>query len=234
MQQPRIAPTVGDAYRIVTDGCGAEWNFAEVLRRSREQEHGGDIEGACNTRFEAFQRLMEIIPDNKEMSLDWEDATSQEALALISCSAVDHFLVGDFEMCAGMLELLLELDPEDHLEASKMLAYCYIALEDHELFDEVIYDINDKYPEKEILVMWSEFRRKGVIPDGEYRRFRTKFPAFFREFIADEHPVNEEYVREIEVEKPPKEILAREMWLQTEHLWMMFPGFIEALKVKAQ
>ena len=37
------------------------------------------------------------------------------ALELIRASAIDHFLINDFEMSAALLELLLELDPEDHL-----------------------------------------------------------------------------------------------------------------------
>ena len=54
-------------------------------------------------------------------------------LELLKRSAIDHFLVGDFEMAAGMMEMLLDMDPEDHLETTKPLAFCYLALEDYEL-----------------------------------------------------------------------------------------------------
>ncbi len=60
-----------------------------------------------------------------------------------------------------MLELLLELDPEDHLEAIILLAFNYLAMEEYELFDEVSNDISDKYACKEVLTMWAAFRRSG-------------------------------------------------------------------------
>lgn len=49
------------------------------------------------------------------MNLEWNHAI-RAALELIRASAIDHFLINDFEMSAALLELLLELDPEDHLE----------------------------------------------------------------------------------------------------------------------
>lgn len=37
-----------------------------------------------------------------------------------------------------------------------------MALAEYELFDEIVNDISDKYPEKEILKMWSEYRQTNV------------------------------------------------------------------------
>lgn len=222
-----LQPTVDNSFRIVYDS--PKLDLGEALRLSQSQESQGQIEKACNTRFEAFQILMEMMPDD-EITLDWEDKNNQNALLLIHYSAIDHFLVGDFEMCAAMLELILELDPEDHLEATKRLAYTYVALEEYELFDEVINDISDKYADKELLNMWSEFRRRGVIPDGELIRFKKSFKAYYDEFRAEEHLVSEEYLSDIESEHPKRETLARELWLQTEHLWTLHPEFIAELK----
>jgi hypothetical protein len=42
--------------------------------------------------------------------------------------------------------------------------------------------------------------------------------------------VSDEYLNDIESEHPSRESQARELWLQTEHLWTQFPGFIEALQ----
>ncbi len=228
-----LNPTAENTYKIVYPaGRDNEYpyDFGHALTVSREQERQGEIETACNTRYAAFQRLLEVIPDDEEVTLEWEDANNQSAMLLVSCSAIDHFLIGDFEMCAAMLELLLELDPEDHLEATKMLAYSYVALGEYELFDEVINDISDKYPEKEILKLWSEFRKTGTLPQGELIYFRKNFSVFFKEFTADKHEITPEYLADIESERPSRETLARELWLQTEHLWTLFPGFIEALK----
>ncbi len=232
MKRAELRPTPDNTFRIIytQDGTGIPCDFGEALGRSQSQEEQGDIQGACNTRFEAFQQLMELIPDSTDMELDWEDDNNRDAMLLLSFSAIDHFLIGDFEMCAAMLEMLLELDPEDHLDASKRLAYAYVALEDYDSFDEVINDVSDKYADKELLALWSEFRRSGTIPPGELRHFKKNFSTYYDEFTSDEHPVDEPYLADIEKDRPSKESLARELWLQTEHLWKIFPGFIEALR----
>ncbi|MCD8172662.1 MAG: tetratricopeptide repeat protein [Alistipes sp.] len=232
MKRAELRPTPDNTFRIIytQDGPGIPCDFGEALGRSQLQEEQGDIQGACNTRFEAFQQLMELIPDSTDMELDWEDDNNRDAMLLLSFSAIDHFLIGDFEMCAAMLEMLLELDPEDHLDASKRLAYAYVALEDYDSFDEVINDVSDKYADKELLALWSEFRRRGTIPPGELRHFKKNFSTYYDEFTSGEHPVDEPYLTDIEKDRPSKESLARELWLQTEHLWKIFPGFIEALR----
>lgn len=231
---PLLQPTTENAYVLLYPDAqtrrNEDYDFAAILAKSHEYERAGDVEKACNTRYDAFKRLMEIIPEDEEIILDWESEDNQAAMELIRCSGIDHFLVGDFEMAAGMMEMLLEFDPEDHLEATQPLAFCYLALEEFELFDEIINDISDKYPEKEILKLWSEFRRNGKLPIGELIHFKKSFPVFFKEFIAGSHDVTAEYIADIESDKPSREALAREMWLQTEHLWSAFPGFIEALK----
>ena len=173
---------------------------------------------------------MESIPDDEEITLEWDCVENQNVLLLINYSAIDHFLVGDFEMCAAMLELILELDPEDHLEATKRLAYSYIAIEEYELYDEIINDISDKHVDKELLSIWSEYRRTGKIAEGEMIRFKRSFKAYYEEFRLAEHPVTDEYLNDIESERPSKESLARELWLQTEHLWTLHPDFISELK----
>lgn len=234
MIEPIFKPTALNTYIIEhPEGISAEYIFSEQLSLSRRLALDGDIEGACNVRFKAFQRLVDIIPDEDEVVLDWEDQNSQAALEIIHASAIDHFLVGDFEMSAGMAEILTDLDPEDHFEATKIMAYTYVAMGEYELFDEIINDISDKYPEKDILKMWSDFRRDGAIVDGELRHFKRSFPIFFGEFVAAEHPVDEAYITDIESEHPKRETLARELWLQTEHLWTLFPDFIEELKKMA-
>lgn len=229
---PQFRPTADNTYVIFYPcaGTDASYDFPAILSGARECEQDGRIEQACNMRYDAVKRLVEILPDEDEVVLDWDEADNRTVLRLVRGSAIDHFLVGDFEMAAGMLEMLLDLDPEDHLEATNPLAYCYIALGEFELFDEIVNDISDKYPEKEILKMWSEFRSKGVLPAGELIYFKKNFPVFYREFVADSHEITEEYLHDIESERPSKEALARELWLQTEHLWAQFPGFIEALK----
>ena len=193
-------------------------------------KQAGRVEEACNERFQAFQRLAELIPEQEEVILEWNHRNSRAALELIEASAIDHFLINDFEMSAALLEMLLELDPEDHLEGSELLAFDYLAMDEQELFDEVINDISDKCASRELLLLWSAYRRDGRLPEGELQRFRTRFAPYFAEFTAAEHPADEAYLRDIESEHPSVAAQARELWLRTENLWVLWPGFIEALR----
>ena len=206
MQKAYLEPTPDQTFEVVGEGpC----NFEKVLARSREMQAAGDIEGACNERFQAFQRLAELIPEDEEINLEWNHRNSRAALELIFASAIDHFLINDFEMSAALLEMLLELDPEDHLEGSELLAFNYLAMDEQELFDEVINDVSDKHPGREVLLLWSVFRRDGRLPEGELQRFRTRFAPFFAEFTADEHPADEAYLRDIGSERPSPAAQAR-------------------------
>lgn len=227
-----LRPTVDQTYIIEYAPCdgGEKFTFTESLNRSRKMEDEGDFQQACDIRFKAFQRLAELIPDEETVELSWENDECQSAMLILYCSGIDHFLIGDWEMSTAMFELLLDLDPEDHLEASVKLAYNYIALGEFDSFDEVLNDVNDKLVDKTLLTLWSEFRRNGKIPAGEKIRLMKHFAPYYNEFMADQHPVDETYMTEIAKDNPSKEALARESWLQTEHLWRIFPGFIEALR----
>lgn len=227
MQKAMLNPTPDQTFEVIGEG---PYDFSRVLRHSRELQQAGRIEEACNERFQAFQRLAELIPEQEEVILEWNHRNSRAALELIEASAIDHFLINDFEMSAALLEMLLELDPEDHLEGSELLAFDYLAMDEQELFDEVINDISDKCASRELLLLWSAYRRDGRLPQGELQRFRTRFAPYFAEFTAAEHPADEAYLRDIESEHPSVAAQARELWLRTENLWVLWPGFIEALR----
>ena len=227
MRKASLNPTADQTFEVVGEG---PYDFARVLDRARKMQEAGDVEGACNERFRAVQRLAELIPDDEEVNLEWTHRNSRAALELVRASAIDHFLINDFEMSAALLELLLELDPEDHLEGSELLAFDYLAMDEQELFDEVINDESDKCASRELLLLWSAYRRDGRLPEGELKRFRTRFAPYFAEFTAAEHPADETYLRDIESERPSQAAQARELWLQTENLWTLWPGFVEALQ----
>ena len=130
-----LKPTPNQTFEIIGHG---EYDFGTILHHSyelQEQEH--NIEAACNERFHAFQRIVEMIPEDEEIILEWEHTNTRAALELIYASAVDHFLINDFEMAAGMFEMLLDLDPEDHTGCITTLAFCYVAMEEYELFDDI-------------------------------------------------------------------------------------------------
>ena len=231
MSHAELLPNPDQTFRIVaTDDPDGLYNFRRVTDAAHRQERAGDIEGACDTRYKAFRRIYDLLPDDEETILDWHDDNSRAAVMLVNYSAIDHFLVGDWEMAAAMFELVLEIDPEDHLEATTRLAYTYIAMGEEESFDEIVNDISDKHADRQLLMLWSEWRRAGRLPEGNLVRFKTRFAPWFREFTADEHPVSPEYLADIDSPNPSPEALARELWLQTEHLWTLFPDFIERLR----
>lgn len=227
MQKAFLNPTPDQTFEVVGQG---NYDFAKILAHSRELQIAGDVAGACESRFQAFQRLAGLIPDDEPVNLEWNHRNSRAALELIHASAIDHFLIDDFEMSAAMLEMLLDLDPEDHLEGSELLAFDYLAMDEDELFDEVINDVPDKSASRELLLLWSAYKRDGRLPEGELKRFKNRFTPFFAEFTAPEHPADEAYLRDIESERPTVAAQARELWLRTENLWALWPGFIEALR----
>lgn len=227
MQKPQLNPTPDQTFELIGSG---PYDFVKILAESRRRQQQGEVEEACNDRFQAFQRLMALLPDEEEVILEWNHPNSRAALELLRATAIDHFLIDDFEMSAAMLELLLELDPEDHLEGSTLLAFDYQAMDEQELFDEVINDVSDKHAVRELLLLWAGFRRDGVLPQGELIRFRERFAPYYREFTAEEHPADAAYLASIESERPTVEAEARELWLQTENLWARWPEFIRELK----
>ncbi len=229
MKRAELRPTEEQTFEIISSRTG-QANFIKVISDSQELQRSGDIEGACNLRFSAVQTLHEILPDDEEVILAWRHENSRAAVELLHLSAIDHFLINDFEISSALLELALDLDPEDHLELSQLLAYDYLAVGEYELFDEVINDISDKYATRSILMLWSSHLRDGVIPAGELHAFKSRFAPFHAEFTAEQHAVDEEYLEDVERERPTLKAQARELWLQTENLWVLFPQFIEALK----
>ena len=227
MQKPQLKPTPDQTFELLGSG---DFDFVKVLADARRMQEQGEVERACNHRFQAFQRLMDFLPEDEEVILEWNHRNSRAVLELLHASAVDHFLIGDYELSAALLELLLELDPEDHLEGSTLLAFDYQAMDEQELFDEVICDVSEKSAVRLILHLWAAFRREGALPQGELKRLRERFAPYYNEFTATEHPADEAYLRSIESERPTPEAEARELWLQTESLWERFPDFIDALR----
>lgn len=227
MLKAHLHPTPDQTFEVIGDG---EYDFSDILARSRRLQEAGDVRQACEFRYQAFRRLAELIPDDEEVNLEWTHRNSRAALELIYASAVDHFLIDDFEMSAALLEMLLDLDPEDHLEGSELLAFDYLAMDETELFDEVINDISDKSASRGLLLLWSAYKRDGKLPEGELKHFRNHFASCFAEFTASDHPADEAFLRDIGSERPTPAAQARELWLRTENLWVRWPEFIEALR----
>lgn len=228
-----LQPTLSQTFRIVREEGGGRsraLDFSAELSRSRKAEQEGDWQAACEIRFAAMQALVELLPEDETVELDWEDRTTRDAMTVLYSSAVDHFLVGDWEMAAAGLETLLDVDSDDHLGATTLLAFTYVVMEEWDSFDDILPDVADKSPERSLLILWSEFVRTGRLNDKELSALRRYHAPYFEEWCREEHPADEEYLADIDSERPSKSAQARELWLQTEHLWAHYDAFLEALK----
>lgn len=235
MAKNSLQPTLNQSFRILHDeeAKGGDVNFSVALRRAAKAEQNGNFEEACEIRFAAVQELVELLPEDEPLELDWEDGATRDAITLAYLSAVDFFLVGDWEMAAAQLELVLDVDGDDHLEATTLLAFVYVAMQEWDSFEDILPDLSDKSPERAILLLWSGFVRDGVINGKELATFRRYHAQYLREWIAEEHPTDGRYLADISSERPSKEAMARELWLQTEHLWRANSEFIKALKAQS-
>ncbi|MCD8186350.1 MAG: hypothetical protein LUD68_07860, partial [Rikenellaceae bacterium] len=206
----------------------AAWMLAEAYSQARE------FQKACEIRFQACQKLMELFPEDEQdadsITLDFDRPEHRYPLLLLQASAIDHFLISEYELAAAMLETVLDLDEEDHLGVSTTLAFCYVALGERESFDALLPDLDKKQPEKMIAALWAQHRFDRKLDPTLISACKTRFPAVYAEFIAEEHPLTEAYLADIDSDRPTPESRARLLWLQTEHLWQSDADFPVQLK----
>lgn len=218
-------------------------HFAVRTALADQAAEAGEIETACQLRWEGARMVCALLdakaaeePD-ENATLDWEDSYTAEALTMVYDSAADHFVIGDFELATALLETVLEADPEDHPNASELLAFCYVALEEWELFDEIIGVLPAESLSTRLVSYWAAFRRAENQPEnrsGERSEtpakraalrtlMRTENPALFREWTAADHETSPAPTH-------PSAIEARRLWFRTESLWREFPEFVAFLK----
>ena len=190
----------------------------------------GRYDEACEARYEAFQLLVDALPEDEAMPLRWEHANSRAAVSVLYGSAVDHFRIGDLEMAMAQLELLLDCDPEDHFEAVNLLALCYVAMEEWELFEDLSIDLTDKSAEAVVARLWASYRGDGEVDKSLLSLLKSRHKAYYEELCLEEHPDDEAFRRDIESERPSQRAEAREWWLLTEPLWREFSEFLAAIK----
>ena len=225
--KPIFNPTSEQCFELVGEG---QYNFIKHKDAVDRLVKEGRYEEACERRYEAFQLLAEALPEDEAMPLSWEHSNSRAAISILYGSAVDHFRIGDLEMSMAQLELLLECDPEDHFEGVNLLALCYIATEEWEAFDDLVIDLTDKSAEAVIARLWASFERDGGLDRELLKLLRTRHKHYYEELIADEHPDDEVFRRDIASDRPTPSAEAREWWLLTEPLWGEFPEFVYKLK----
>lgn len=204
-------------------------DFQKTLDFAHKQESDNDFEEACNTRYKAFQQIVEVLPEDEVVELDFSHANTRAAMEIIYGSAVDNFLAGDVELSAAQLELLLECDSEDHIEATPQLALCYLALEEWECLDEILPDLGDKGAFRPLVEALAEFVRTGVVSAEKASSLRRHRPLC--EVLGAESIVTDEnYLQDIASERPSQKALATEIVLRCEPLFLKYEDFLPALK----
>lgn len=220
-------PTADQMFEL--EGRG-RYNFVRHNEAISALVKEGRYDEACEARYEAFQLLVEALPEDEAMPLRWEHANSRAAVSVLYGSAVDHFRIGDLEMAMAQLELLLDCDPEDHFEGVNLLALCYVAMEEWDLFDDLLIDLTDKSAEAVIARLWASYRSSGEVDKTLLSLLKSRHKAYYEELCLEEHPDDDAFRRDIESERPSQRAEAREWWLLTEPLWREFSEFLAAIK----
>lgn len=223
----KFNPTSDQTFELEGEG---RYNFVRCKGLIDKLVAEGRYAEACEARYEAFLALAEALPEDEAMPLSWEHANSREALSILYGSAVDHFRIGDLEMCMAQLELLMDSDSEDHFEAVNLLALCYVAMEEWEAFDDLALDLTDKSAEAVVARLWAAYRRNDKLDSKMVALLRSRHTAYYEELRREEHPDDDTFRREIASERPTPRAEAREWWLMTEPLWSEYPDFVEALR----
>ena len=204
-------------------------DFAKTLDLAHTQETEGNFEEACNIRYKAFQQIVDVLPEDEVAELDFSHPNTRAAIEIIYGSAVDNFLAGDVELSAAQLELLLDCDSEDHIEATPQLALCYIALEEWECLEDIVPDLGDKSAFKPLVEALAEYAREGEVSTETLAALR-RHRHLCEELLASEHPADEAYLKDISSERPTQQALAREIYLRCEPLILKHEGFINQIK----
>ena len=220
MQRIKIVPSASGEYQIAApDFIGFKQSMLKVK----------DWAQVAEKRFEMVQQFLDSIND-EDLPLNWEHSNTRAAIETIYASAIDSLSIGEVEIAAALWENLMSMDQEDHMSVSVPLAFCYVVLEDFDCFESVMFDISTKRPEYHLLTLWQEyFRSKGLDIDA-LRELRTRHKAWFAEFIADSHPVDDAYLADSRKDKPTPTTEARELWFVLEPLMETYPEFIEMLR----
>ena len=116
------------------------------------------------------------------------------------------------------------------MSVSVPLAFGYVELEDFDCLEEMLFSISSKTPEYHLLTLWAEYRRTGGVDRYALRTLRSRHKVWLEEFLADEHPIDEEYLADSQSERPSQRTEARELFFATAPLWERNANFLKTIK----
>ena len=71
MSVPQFVPTADNLYVIsYPERTAKEYDFQSLLSQSKTCERNGEVERACNLRYDGVKRLIDLLPEAVEMVLD--------------------------------------------------------------------------------------------------------------------------------------------------------------------
>lgn len=224
-----LQPTANQTFRLM--GYGSRGNLAARLEQSYKAEQSGDYQTACQLRYEAFEDILSTLPDDEQsvVTLDRNHPNTLAAMEIMLASAVDNYLAGEGEMAAAQLELLLDCDDEDPLEATPVLALCYAMIGEWECLEDIDTDLGDKTALAPLLRALREYVTTGKIESATMSQL-ARFKEFMAELKRDDHPTDDAYLGDISSERPSRAALARELYLRAEPALALYPDFLSELK----
>ena len=223
-----LQPTVNQTFRLI--GNSARGNLNARLEQSYKAEQNDDYPAACMIRYEAFEDILATLPDDEEgaVTLDRTHPNTLAAMEIILASAVDSYLADEGEVAAAQLELLLDCDDEDPLEATPILALCYAMIGEWECLEDIEPDLGDKTALTPLLRALKQFVTTGKIESATVAEL-ARYKEFTAELKLADHPTDEAYSRDINSDYPSRAALARELYLRTEKTLNTYPDFLPAL-----
>lgn len=224
-----LQPTANQTFKLI--GYGSRGNLAARLEQSYKAEQSGDYQTACQLRYEAFEDILSTLPDDEQsvVTLDRNHPNTLAAMETMLASAVDNYLAGEGEMAAAQLELLLDCDDEDPLEATPVLALCYAMIGEWECLEDIDTDLGDKTALAPLLRALREYVTTGKIEDATMSQL-SRFKEFMTELKRADHPTDDAYLGDISSERPSRAALARELYLRAEPALALYPDFLSELK----
>ena len=224
-----LQPTANQTFRLI--GYGSRGNLAARLEVSYKAEQSGDYQTACQLRYEAFEDILSTLPDDEQsvVTLDRNHPNTLAAMETMLASAVDNNLAGEGEMAAAQLELLLDCDDEDPLEATPVLALCYAMIGEWECLEDIDTDLGDKTALAPLLRALREYVTTGKIESATMSQL-ARFKEFMIELKRTDHPTDDAYLGDISSERPSRAALARELYLRAEPALALYPDFLSELK----
>ena len=77
MARITLKPTENQNYILL----GGE--FAKVLDEAHSQESEGNFELACNMRYKAFQQIVDVLPEDESVELDFSHQNTRSAIEIV-------------------------------------------------------------------------------------------------------------------------------------------------------